>query len=113
MNANEITNFPKNRKPLKVSIKNALIPKYFFIKCFSSLQPLKHFLRLISNVLFIRNLTQTFQISLIQKKKKKKKPLKKSFEFENHLLIRTDMLQTYFEPAVYIAVSKAEPGLGI
>ena len=70
MNANEITNFPKNRKPLKVSIKNALIPKYFFIKCFSSLQPLKHFLRLISNVLFIRNLTQTFQISLIQKKKK-------------------------------------------
>lgn len=110
MNANEITNFPKNRKPLKVSIKNALIPKYFFIKCFSSLQPLKHFLRLISNVLFIRNLTQTFQISLIQKKKK---TLKKSFEFVNHLLIRTDMLQTYFEPAVYIAVSKAEPGLGI
>ena len=47
------------------------------------------------------------------KKKKKKKPLKKSFEFENHLLIRTDMLQIYFEPAVYIAVSKAEPGLGI
>lgn len=44
---------------------------------------------------------------------KKKKTLKKSFEFENHLLIRTDMLQTYFEPAVYIAVSKAEPGLGI
>ena len=77
-------------------------------KCF--MQPLKHFLRLISNVLIIRNLTQTFQITLIQKKKK---TLKKSFEFENHLLIRTDMLQTYFEPAVYIAVSKAEPGLGI
>ena len=34
------------------------------------------------------------------------------FEFDNHLLRRISILQAYFEPKVYIAVSKPEPGLG-
>ena len=57
MNGKKLTILQKKRTPLKVSIENTLIPKKYFMKCFFSFQSFKHSIRLISNVLFIRNLT--------------------------------------------------------